>query len=265
MVLTQKQSQKVVVNIGHVPRKRRRQTKNLRREAFQRITKQNLVEASRREGVSKALQSYGHKLPQHMPYETLDRAMHHTSHSILFDIPERQRQSEVKPFTTPEAMKGAVRPYLKSDNSPRRRQQRETTQAALAGIQRELGEQRLKVIRRRVGTRETQALQPATLQAKLSPRGRTRGESERLGLLRSPLKSYSSSSESDRPPASPGMPRGIPAQRLQQLQEKIQSIQGESRTERFRNLQQQLSVATQQRPRSSLRQSLESARANTSQ
>ena len=261
MVLTQKQSQKVVVNIGHVPRKRRRQTKNLRREAFQRITKQNLVEASRREGVSKALESYGHKLPQHMPYETLDRAMHHTSHSILFDIPERQRQSEVKPFTTPEAMKGAVRPYLKSDNSPRRRQQRETTQAALAGIQRELGEQRLKVIRRRVGTRELKALQPATLQAKLSPRARTRGDSERLGLLRTPDKSYS---ESDRT-ATPGVPRGIPAQRLQQIQEKIQSIQGESRTERFRHLQQQLSVATHQEPRSLLRQSLESARAKTSQ
>ena len=261
MVLTQKQSQKVVVNIGHVPRKRRRQTKNLRREAFQRITKQNLVEASRREGVSKALQSYGHKLPQHMPYETLDRAMHHTSHSIIFDIPERQRQSEVKPYTTPEAMKGAVRPYLLGDNSPRRRQQRETTQAALAGIQRdrELREQRLKVIRRRVGSRELKALQPATLQAKLSPRARTRGESQRLGLLRTPVSS-SSSSESDAPPATPGVPRGIPAQRLQQLQEKIQSIHGESRTERFRALQQRLDVATHQQPRSALRQSLETAR-----
>ena len=263
----QKQNVRQTVNVivGAAPR-RRRNVGALRRKAYQRITMQNLRDQSRREGVAKAVAAVGGIKNLKMPYETLDRAVHREQNTILFSAPEPERvkSAGLPKYAMPEAQPRERRAYLSAGaNSPRRQEQRETTQAALAGIRkhRELGEQRLKVIRARVGSRELKALQPAALEAKLSPRARTRAASERLGLLRTPDVSYSSASESDIT-ATPGVPRGIPAQRLQQLQEKIQSIHGESRTERFRHLQHQLNVATQRQPRSLLRQSLDVARAN---
>ena len=123
----QRQSQTVVVNVGAIPKAKTRKTPNvgtLRRAMFQRITTQNLIDSSRREGVAKALDRLGGqaKLPRHMPYETLERAQYRPSHTINFDIPESSRVSsgaQGPQYARPQDDERTVRPYLQPEETPR--------------------------------------------------------------------------------------------------------------------------------------------------
>ena len=121
----QRQSQTVVVNVGAVTKKRKTpNVGNLRRAMFQRITTQNLIDSSRREGVAKALDKLGGqaKLPRHMPYETLERAQYRPSYTINFDIPESSRVSsgpEAPQYARPQDERRTVRPYLLPEETPR--------------------------------------------------------------------------------------------------------------------------------------------------
>ena len=121
----QRQSQTVVVNVGAVAKTRKTpNVGNLRRAMFQRITTQNLIDSSRREGVAKALDRLGGqaKLPRHMPYETLERAQYRPSYTINFDIPESSRVSsgpQAPQYARPQDDQRTVRPYLQPDETPR--------------------------------------------------------------------------------------------------------------------------------------------------
>ena len=119
--MPQKQKQKqtvkqtVNVNIGTVPKRRKRQVSGgMRRNLYQRITQQNLRESARRDGVGKAMSKIGgyEKLRDlKLPYETLEASVQRAHNTITFAAPEPQRVSSLgrtsntKPIDVPRIIK----------------------------------------------------------------------------------------------------------------------------------------------------------------
>ena len=77
-----RQNVNVIVQTAPPKRRKRRSYRVATRDIFDRITSQNLRDATRREGVSKAVARHGSNIHNIMPYEKLERIAGGASHIV---------------------------------------------------------------------------------------------------------------------------------------------------------------------------------------